>query len=149
MGKIDQDRRPEFAEIEAVREEALFSIANREHGEFYQEILIEGNPVGDYDPVAFLGIFPVMSEGRVTLDLVDIFRRDAPEDEIGYFRHIQKLDLFGCTFKNDPVVKLSDRVSTNLQASLAMRQLALRNVPSAVLVFSSENSSAHLFHSVL
>jgi hypothetical protein len=149
MSKIDQDRGSVSAEIEAVREEALFDIAKREHGDFYQEILIEGNPVGDCDPVAFLGIFPVVSKGRVTLDLVDIFRGDAPEDELGYFRHVQKLDLSGCSFKNDPIVKISDSVSTDLQTSLAMRELALRNAPSAMLVFISENSSAHLFHSVL
>lgn len=149
MANVDQDRRPVSAEIEAAREELLFGIAQREHRDFYQEILIDGNSVGDYDPVALLGIFPVMSKEKVTLDLVDIFRGDAPEDELGYFRHVQKLDLSGCTFENDPVVRISDGVSTDFQAALAMRQLALRNAPSAVLVFSSENSSAHLFYSVL
>ncbi len=145
MGKVDRDRRPVSAEIEAVREQEIFRIAEHKSGDEYQELLIKGNLPDEYDPVALLGVFPFLStSGNVTLDLVDFFRPDAPDDELGYLRRVQILALPRTLGSSYGIIS---EASLDFQMPLAMRELALKNKPSAVLAFS--RNAVHLFYPVV
>lgn len=140
MARVDHDRRPVSAEIEAIREQELFDVVAHLSTEPYQELLIEGDS-SEYDPVAVMGIFPFLSPKGITLDLVDFLRSDAPDDELEYFRRIQTLRLPQGSGTNPTTIPSA---SLDFQMSVAMRDLALRNKFSAVIAFSK--SAVHLFH---
>ena len=145
MSKVDRDRHPVSAEIEAVREQEIFRISEHESRDGYQELLIKGSPSDEYDPVALLGVFPFLStKGNITLDLVDLFRPGAPDDELGYLRRVQALALPRTSGSSHGIIS---KASLDFQMPLAMRELALRNKPSAVLAFSRD--AVHLFYPVV